>query len=297
VSIVPEESRDGDASAVDRALSTPESTAELQPKVNCWRCGKASAAGSECEWCGATLVSQPTRAAATEAAPPLLKFIRAYAILLIFSAVVGVATWIIHVVQGSRSESHTQTLFEFTAAELVIVVIWTIVIFAAGRSVPRPPPLPERTGRVRAAMWLAALPLMGVLLALNFGYHWLLETYIEFSWFGEPPRIEPPTQAAILFAFVSVCVQPGVMEELFFRYLGLGTLRGIMGDHAAVAVSSMIFGLAHIYAPLSIPILMVVGLGLGYVRLYSGSLLLPMLLHAFHNACVLWMEAREWAEI
>lgn len=296
MSSAPEESRDGDAGAVDGALSTPGNAAEAQPGVNCWRCGKTGAAGSECTWCGASFEPERGTATAAQTASPLLKFIRAYAVLLVFSALIGIAAWVIQSFQNSRSEPETQTLFEFTAAEMVVVVIWTIVIFAAGRSVPRPPPLPARTGRIRAAMWLAALPLMGALLALNFGYHRLLETYIDFSWFGEPPRIEPPTQAAILFAFIAVCVQPGVMEELFFRYLGLGTLRGIMGDHAAVAVSSMIFGLAHIYAPLSIPILTVVGLGLGYVRLYSGSLLLPMLLHAFHNACVLWMEAREWAE-
>ena len=274
---------------IARAVETPS------PEVICWRCGKAGPAGSACGWCGATTPGESSAAEAARASSPLLKYIRAYSLLLAFSAVVGLAAWAIQAWQRERSES-TQTLYEFTAAEVVVVVLWTIVIFAAGRTVPRPEPLPVRNSRTRAAMWLAALPLMAGLLALNFGYHWILQNYISFSWFGEPPRIEPPTQVAILFAFVTVCIQPGVMEELFFRGLGLGTLRGIMGDHAAVLVSSVMFGLAHVYAPLSIPILTVVGLGLGYVRLYSGSLLLPMLLHTFHNACVLWMEAREWAE-
>ncbi|HEV3257192.1 MAG TPA: CPBP family intramembrane glutamic endopeptidase [Gemmataceae bacterium] len=47
------------------------------------------------------------------------------------------------------------------------------------------------------------------------------------------------------------------------------------------------FGMAHVGVPLSIPLLMVVGLFLGYVRTASRSLLLPMLMHFGHNAAIL----------
>ncbi len=65
-----------------------------------------------------------------------------------------------------------------------------------------------------------------------------------------------------------------------------------MGLTAAVCVTSVMFGMAHSAVLLSIPILTVVGLGLGIVRVWSGSIILPMLLHALHNAAIIYFETR-----
>jgi membrane protease YdiL (CAAX protease family) len=81
-----------------------------------------------------------------------------------------------------------------------------------------------------------------------------------------------------------------IVEELFFRYLVLGHLRTVMGMHGAVWVSSVMFGMAHVHAFGSVPILIVVGAGLGYMRVMSGSLAVPMLMHGLHNAAVLAWE-------
>jgi len=70
----------------------------------------------------------------------------------------------------------------------------------------------------------------------------------------------------------------------------LGTLTRVMGVGGAIIVSSIMFGMAHSAVLLSIPILTVVGVGLGVIRVWSGSILLPMLLHALHNAVVLYLE-------
>jgi membrane protease YdiL (CAAX protease family) len=50
------------------------------------------------------------------------------------------------------------------------------------------------------------------------------------------------------------------------------------------------FGLAHLGMPLSIPMLILVGLGFGYLRVGSRSIILPMILHFAHNATVTLVE-------
>src|SRR5205814_1772114 len=94
------------------------------------------------------------------------------------------------------------------------------------------------------------------------------------------------------WAIATICIQPAIVEELFFRYIALGTLTRVMGIAGALCVSSVMFGMAHSSVLLSIPILTVVGAGLGLVRVLSGSILLPMLLHGLHNAVVLYLEFR-----
>jgi Type II CAAX prenyl endopeptidase Rce1-like len=83
------------------------------------------------------------------------------------------------------------------------------------------------------------------------------------------------------------CLQPAVVEELFFRYLAFGVLQKWTGVHTAVLISALMFGMAHIFAPLSIPLLMGIGIALGYLRVASGGLMLPMLVHFTHNALIL----------
>ena len=59
---------------------------------------------------------------------------------------------------------------------------------------------------------------------------------------------------------------------------------------AAVFVSSVMFGVAHVGSPLSVPVLVLLGFMLGYLRVFSGGLLLPMLVHFAHNAAILLAE-------
>jgi membrane protease YdiL (CAAX protease family) len=96
---------------------------------------------------------------------------------------------------------------------------------------------------------------------------------------------------------VLICVQPAIVEELFFRHLVLGVLRSNLGVHGAVFISSVMFALAHIGVPLSMPVLFVLGLGLGYARVASGGLLLPMAMHFVHNAVVIGVEWYQWPTI
>jgi membrane protease YdiL (CAAX protease family) len=162
----------------------------------------------------------------------------------------------------------------------------TVIVIIALFAIPRPPPIQYGSSRQRKIGWLMGPVVLAAVLALNFGYHALLENYVQF-----PKWSKPNHHLAIGWTFVLICVQPGIIEELFFRYIALGTLNRVMGVAGAICVSSVMFGMAHSFVALSIPILAVVGAGLGLVRVWSGSLILPMLLHMLHNTVVVYFES------
>jgi membrane protease YdiL (CAAX protease family) len=174
---------------------------------------------------------------------------------------------------------------------VVVEVLDTILVLIAICVMTRPPPSPKIPTGQKVSWWALSLPVLGVLLGLNMLYHHILQRLL-----GIPPSSEQtmfgdnPWAPLVL---LTVCVQPGIVEELFFRYLALGTLRRHMNVHLAVLVSSIMFGMAHIYAPLSIPLLIVVGMGLGYIRIWSGSLVLPMLMHCLHNFAVVVITIKQ----
>src|SRR5207248_4118845 len=115
---------------------------------------------------------------------------------------------------------------------------------------PAPPP------RARAAAWAVAGPVLALLLVLNLAYAAVLTEFLRLDPAADRgPGLTPVT-------VLLVCVQPAAVEELFFRYAALGVLRRAAGPHAAVAVSAAMFALAHVYAPLSLPYLLLVGVAL-----------------------------------
>ena len=87
-----------------------------------------------------------------------------------------------------------------------------------------------------------------------------------------------------------ICVQPAIVEELFFRQMTLGVLRRSMNVHAAVWVTGAMFALAHLGNPLGMPYLFLAGGVFGYARAYGG-LPLAMLMHFVHNFAVIAYEA------
>jgi uncharacterized protein len=133
-------------------------------------------------------------------------------------------------------------------------------------------------------VWPAAFAGLAVMLAANFSYHNLMEGMgLELI------ELIPEDTSYWWWWAATICVQPAIVEELFFRGCCWRVMTPVMGVHTTVLVSSIMFGMAHIGVPLSMPILAAVGLLLGYARAWSGSLWLPMILHFLHNLVViLW---------
>ena len=127
--------------------------------------------------------------------------------------------------------------------------------------------------------------ILGGLLALNVGYHTLMRNYVQF-----PFHLHGISREPIGWSIILTCVQPAIVEELFLRYLTLGTLARVMSVKEAIFVSALMFGMAHSWVPLAIPMLTALGVGLGIIRVWSGSMVLPIMLHAVHNAAVIYLE-------
>lgn len=276
------------------AAARNEALPPTLPPVACWRCGKLAAANSSrCPVCGAAF--QPAadeHAAPNVVARPVVRLLIGYSVLLAFSVMAGLYV-AIAATAGEHESQRTPSLFEITTPEVVLECIWTIAIIIICCCVPRVAAdgARPRVGWARfATSSIVCVPLLGGMLWLNYEYHSLLTKFIDFHWLFQTDEIKPPTQTALIYAVIAICLQPGVFEELFFRHVALGTLRGFMGVPAAIAISSAMFGLAHIYAPLSVPYLTLMGVFLGVARVWSGGLLLPIVLHAMHNGGVLWME-------
>ena len=160
----------------------------------------------------------------------------------------------------------------------IVLVVWACL--GSARLAGAAPP-----GR-RSIAWMVALPALAALLAINLGYHAAIREYVTIDWLKLP---EPPGLTSM--TVLTVCVQPALVEELFFRFLLIGILRRNCGVHGTVLVSAVLFAVCHVHVLLSMPYLFLVGVVLGYLRLGSRSMALPVLLHFLHNLAVTWWEA------
>ena len=78
-----------------------------------------------------------------------------------------------------------------------------------------------------------------------------------------------------------------LVEEWLFRGFLLPPLQRRVGDLAAIGISGVLFGLAHLSDPYAVLPLVVLGMGLGWLRIRSGSIWPGTLVHAANNTIAL----------
>jgi membrane protease YdiL (CAAX protease family) len=100
------------------------------------------------------------------------------------------------------------------------------------------------------------------------------------------PSVHAAGDVALLGLIVGIVVPIG--EEVFFRGLVLGALRRALNRHAAVAVSALFFAAAHLQLVELLPIL-ILGLVLGYLYEFTGSLVPGMIAHGVNNLAALFL--------
>lgn len=85
--------------------------------------------------------------------------------------------------------------------------------------------------------------------------------------------------------WVGIVVAAPVFEELFFRgFLFEGLRRSVLGDTGTLLFTSAAFAALHAQYELAVlPLVLVVGLALGWLRLRRRSLLAPVVAHATNN--------------
>lgn len=169
---------------------------------------------------------------------------------------------------------------------------WPILAFAASRMRRRQIRSSEAFGmRARAlpadvllafGLYLAGLPLVA---AAAWGSRAILR------WAGREPIVQPMLEAALdadagitraYLLFLAVVAAP-VAEEIFFRGIALPVLSRRLGPWAAVGATSLVFSAIHLDLTAAPP-LFVLGLAFGLAYLYTGSLTVPIAMHAFVNA-------------
>jgi membrane protease YdiL (CAAX protease family) len=259
---------------------------EAPPTVPCWRCELAAPIDApRCPHCGASQ--------GRERSAPVLRAsddVGAVKVLLVWYGML-LLTGVIHgftlqlrfaeepIIAG---EVETQILYQVLAVE----VVDTILIACAFLSIRLPPGRLSATPRSLGS-WFAAAPVLLGLLAINIGYHWVVRETLRL------PLLESEFQEQRgWLTFVAVCIQPAIVEEAFCRGLALGVLRRVVGRNSAVFLTAGMFALMHVAVLLSMPYLFLLGLALGYLRIASGSIALPIVVHFLHNLAVLLYEWR-----
>lgn len=269
--------------AVDAAEPVDSIPAAPPPTVDCRRCRKSYPQDEpRCPWCRARNASfapaASTRPASDDPAFLTLRTVFVlYGIQLLFTGIYYAA-----LAQGGDLTQDAETYLGTVTGLEIIDAILVAIAFALTRHSPPPPDVPHKT-----LAWSLAFPLLAVALAINFGYHAVLQ-WVGFRMIDLPVRLDDPTLAA--WSILAICVQPALVEEWFFRGVAWKAMRGVLGPHQTVWIVAVMFGMAHSGVPISIPVLSFVGVLFGYARLYSGGLLLPMLLHFVHNLIVVIVE-------
>lgn len=100
-----------------------------------------------------------------------------------------------------------------------------------------------------------------------------------------PERWDPDRATQYAASFVAVAVLAPIAEELTYRGEGFFLL-GRYGPWVAVVGTSLAFGLGHGLL-VGLPVLVIFGLGLAWLRLQTGSVFPGIVLHAVFNAAAL----------
>lgn len=127
--------------------------------------------------------------------------------------------------------------------------------------------------------YFAALPLVILISAIN-----------QQIWQGQggsnpilPIVLAEKDGVALLIFFVTAAIAAPIFEEILFRGFLLTSLTRYLPTWGAIALSSVIFAVAHLSLSEVLP-LTVLGMVLGFVYVRSGNLLSSMLLHGLWNS-------------
>lgn len=255
----------------------------------CWRCEKDYETRlHQCPFCharnrAAAAGQQPAGSGPADSfrkgSPGIVKTVWAFAALALTSIVSAIAAALggdniaIGTLEWAKETLTMISLVEIIDCGLVFLALWLISCR---------PKWPEVKSLSLA--WILAIPLFAAAIAINLGFHFLLRDFFQL------PEIEAAVTdfpQLLPWCVIVLCVQPAIIEELFFRHLALGTALEVVPPVSAVLISSLLFAMAHLGMPFSMPYLALLGIILGYLRLKSGTLWLPIAFHFFHNLVVL----------
>ena len=146
---------------------------------------------------------------------------------------------------------------------------------------------------VIALCFLLAIPAIQLLSELNeliSGGAYLMEAQEETSKLRSA-LLRTDSVAVVVLNVFTMALVPAVGEELFFRGVIMRvSFQGTKNIHLGVLLSSILFALVHMEFSNFLAILFM-GVLLGYLYVYTGSLLVPVVLHFLHNCVYIILES------
>lgn len=135
---------------------------------------------------------------------------------------------------------------------------------------------------LRAPHWKQILIWLGVFILLGAAIELLARFFPTFHSDFMKQVIGSTTN--LVWLVLGVGIMAPLFEELLLRGLLFGSLRHMVDEHAAVALTAGVFTLMHLQYDVAIMLLILpMGIVLGYARSRSGSIWVPVLLHMLNN--------------
>jgi uncharacterized protein len=182
---------------------------------------------------------------------------------------------------AGTTNSSSDALFKwsFAAGNAIFLCIWIVISLAISNGRPGLRALRRPRISLLAAIGLGLLAIAGTVVA----------SYLVTNLGGDPAReqglLNEHWQSGKLVPFIAsvlvLTVLTPIAEELFVRGLGFGLFQPF-GQAAAMAVPALAWALMH-GLPAAIFPLFVFGIGLGYLRQRSDSVVPGMIVHGLYN--------------
>lgn len=180
----------------------------------------------------------------------------------------------------SESRPQRPSFSAVFAIQLGIVVLAVVLGWVFGL---------DLLGRIEFSVAALNWSVLGTLPLLLGGW-WLSGS--SWEWMRELKRLVQE-MVALLFrdappgTVFLVAVLAGLGEELLFRGVVQGGLDGLIGPWGALLAASLLFGAMHALTRAYFVVATIMGLYLGLIYLWTGNMLIPILIHFLYDWVIL----------
>ena len=206
--------------------------------------------------------------------------------LLLLQVLTALALWLISRLKHVTPSDSTQFILQTISLDWLGLVLIGLMLARRGWDWGKAFGLTTRgLGRILALGGVAFVAVM------PFFWFYSMLYALGLRWFGVDPTLQQVALTItgqeslgvrIYLIFVAVMMAP-LFEEMLFRGIILPALAKRIGVGHAIILVALLFALVHLHLPALLP-LMVMSIAFSLAYLYSGNLLVPIVMHGLFNA-------------
>jgi membrane protease YdiL (CAAX protease family) len=203
--------------------------------------------------------------------------------LLVSNAIVVGAIYLFAIRRGIRTRDLGLSLPKDKSSAVVLsIVTWVVFMLAAGTWITVTTPSDEVPGSPVTTKAANSPSTPSTQTKVRDDRHVLIRVLQKH-----------PHRSSVILIVLATCFFAPLFEELFFRGLLFITVAARFGHKPAALASGILFGAAHfsVVPARVLPVLGFLGVGLGLLRHWTGSLLPGVGVHAFVNALATGISA------